>query len=57
MSRLTEADRERAEIRRRLATAGVAVLAIFAVGVIGYMIIGHGKHRFLDQHLTVTFSD
>jgi voltage-gated potassium channel len=54
MSRLTEADRQLAEVRRRLTTAGLAVLAIFAVGVVGYMLIGHGKHRFLDSlYMTV----
>ena len=31
MNRLTEADRQLAEVRRRLTTAGIAVLAIFAV--------------------------
>ena len=54
MSRLTDADRQLAEVKRRLATAGLAVLAIFAVGVIGYTIIGHGRHRFLDSlYMTV----
>ena len=54
MNRLTEADRQLAEVRRRLTTAGMAVLAIFAVGVAGYTIIGHGKHRFLDSlYMTV----
>jgi voltage-gated potassium channel len=54
MHRLTEADRQLAEVRRRLTTAGVAVLALFAVGVAGYSIIGHGKHRFLDSlYMTV----
>jgi hypothetical protein len=45
MSRVTEADRQLAEVKQRLATAGLAVLAIFAVGVIGYTIIDHGQHR------------
>jgi len=54
MNRLTEADRQLADVKRRLATAGIAVLAIFAVGVVGYMIIGQGKHRFLDSlYMTV----
>jgi voltage-gated potassium channel len=54
MSRLTDADRQLAEVRRRLATAGLAVLALFAVGVIGYSIIGHGSHRLLDSlYMTV----
>lgn len=54
MNRLTEADRQLAEVRRRLTTAGIAVLAVFAVGVAGYTIIGHGKHRFLDSlYMTV----
>ena len=54
MNRLTEADRQLAEVRRRLTTAGLAVLAVFAVGVAGYTIIGHGKHRFLDSlYMTV----
>ena len=54
MNRLTEADRQLAEVRRRLTTAGMAVLAVFAVGVAGYMVIGHGKHRFLDSlYMTV----
>ncbi len=42
------------EIRRRLATAGIAVLVVFAVGVIGYTIIDHGPHRILDSlYMTV----
>jgi voltage-gated potassium channel len=42
------------EIRRRLVTAGIAVLVVFAVGVIGYMIIGRGTHRLLDSlYMTV----
>jgi voltage-gated potassium channel len=54
MSRLTEADRQLSEVRRRLTTAGLAVLALFAVGVLGYSIIGHGKHRLLDSlYMTV----
>ncbi len=54
MNRLTEADRQLADVKRRLATAGIAVLAVFAVGVVGYTIIGHGKHRFLDSlYMTV----
>jgi voltage-gated potassium channel len=54
MSRLTEADRQLAEVKQRLATAGLAVLAIFAIGVIGYTIIDHGQHRFLDAlYMTV----
>ncbi|HXY69613.1 MAG TPA: NAD-binding protein [Gemmatimonadales bacterium] len=54
MNRVTEADRQLAEVRRRLTTAGIAVLAVFAVGVAGYMVIGHGKHRFLDSlYMTV----
>jgi voltage-gated potassium channel len=54
MSRLTEADRQLAEVKRRLATAGLAVLTVFAVGVVGYTIIGHGRHRFLDSlYMTV----
>ena len=54
MNRLTEADRQLAEVRRRLTTAGLAVLAVFAVGVVGYSIIGHGKHRLLDSlYMTV----
>ncbi len=54
MSRLTEADRQLAEVKRRLSTAGVAVLAVFAVGVVGYTIIGHGRHRLLDSlYMTV----
>ncbi len=54
MNRLTEADRQLADVKRRLATAAVAVLAVFAVGVVGYTIIGHGKHRFLDSlYMTV----
>jgi voltage-gated potassium channel len=54
MNRLTEADRQLAEVRRRLTTAGIAVLAVFAVGVAGYTVIGHGKHRLLDSlYMTV----
>jgi voltage-gated potassium channel len=54
MSRQTDADRQLAEVKQRLATAGLAVLAIFAIGVIGYTIIGHGEHRFLDAvYMTV----
>jgi voltage-gated potassium channel len=54
MNRLTEADRQLADVKRRLTTAAVAVLAVFAVGVAGYSIIGHGKHRFLDSlYMTV----
>jgi voltage-gated potassium channel len=54
MSRLTEADQQLAEVKRRLATAGLAVLAVFAVGVIGYSIIDHGQHRILDAlYMTV----
>jgi len=54
MSRVTEADRQLAEVKQRLATAGLAVLAIFAVGVIGYTIIDHGQHRLLDAlYMTV----
>ena len=54
MSRLTEADRQFAEVKQRLATAGLALLAVFAVGVIGYTIIDHGKHRLLDAlYMTV----
>jgi len=54
MRRVTEADRQLAEVRRRLTIAGVAVLALFAVGVAGYSIIGHGRHRFLDSlYMTV----
>ncbi len=42
------------EIRRRLVTAGLAVLVVFAVGVIGYTLIGRGQHRFLDSlYMTV----
>jgi len=47
-------DQVLADIRHRLLTAGLAVLAVFAVGVIGYTIIGHGTHRFLDSlYMTV----
>ncbi len=54
MSRLTEADRQLAEVKQRLATAGLAVLAIFAVGVVGYTIIDKGQHRLLDAlYMTV----
>ncbi|HVO35348.1 MAG TPA: NAD-binding protein [Gemmatimonadales bacterium] len=54
MSRLTDADRQFAEVKQRLATAGLALLAIFAVGVIGYTIIDHGQHRLLDAlYMTV----
>jgi voltage-gated potassium channel len=54
MSRVTDADRQLAEVKRRLTTAGLAVLAVFAVGVVGYTIIGHGRHRFLDSlYMTV----
>ncbi len=54
MNRLTEADRQLAEVRRRLTTAGIAVLAVFAIGVAGYTVIGHGKHRLLDSlYMTV----
>jgi len=54
MSRLTEADQQLAEVKRRLATAGLAVLAVFAIGVIGYTIIGRGEHRVLDAlYMTV----
>ena len=54
MNRLTEADRQLAEVRRRLTTAGLAVLAVFAVGIVGYTVIGHGKHRLLDSlYMTV----
>jgi voltage-gated potassium channel len=54
MSRVTEADRQLAEVKQRLATAGLAVLAIFAVGVIGYTIIDRGQHRLLDAlYMTV----
>ncbi len=52
--RVIEADRQLAEVKRRLTTAGLAVLAVFAVGVTGYTIIGHGRHRFLDSlYMTV----
>ena len=54
MSRLTDADRQLSEVKRRLTTAGLAVLALFAVGVMGYSIIGHGRHRLLDSlYMTV----
>ncbi len=54
MSRLTDADRELAQVKRRLATAGLAVLAVFAIGVLGYTIIDEGQHRFLDAlYMTV----
>ena len=54
MTRLTDADRQLAEVKQRLATAGLAVLAIFAIGVIGYTVIDHGQHRFLDAlYMTV----
>ena len=54
MSRLTEADRQLAEVKKRLVTAGIAVLAVFAVGVTGYVIIDHGAHRFVDSlYMTV----
>ena len=43
-----------AEIRRRLLTAGVAVLVVFAVGVCGYWVIDRGEHRLLDSlYMTV----
>ncbi len=52
--RVTEADRQLADVKRRLVTAALAVLAVFAVGVTGYSLIGHGKHRFLDSlYMTV----
>jgi len=42
------------EIRSRLLTAGLAVLGVFAVGVIGYMLIDRGEHRLLDSlYMTV----
>jgi voltage-gated potassium channel len=42
------------EIRRRLFTAGGAVLVLFAVGVTGYMLIDTGQHRLLDSlYMTV----
>jgi voltage-gated potassium channel len=54
MGRITEADRQLADVKRRLTTAAGAVLAVFAVGVVGYTIIAHGRHRFLDSlYMTV----
>ncbi len=54
MSRLTDADRQLAEVKQRLATAGLAVLTVFAVGVVGYTLIDHGQHRLLDAlYMTV----
>jgi len=47
-------DQVLAEIRRRLLTAGGAVLVILGVGVSGYWIIGGGEHRLLDSlYMTV----
>lgn len=43
-----------AEIRRRLLTAGAAVLVVFGVGAAGYWLIGGGEHRLLDSlYMTV----
>lgn len=54
MPALTKADEQLAEVRRRLLTAAAGTLIVFVVGVIGYMIIGRGEHRFLDSlYMTV----
>jgi voltage-gated potassium channel len=50
----TREDQALSEVRRRLVTAAVAVIVVFAVGVIGYTIISKGQHRFLDAlYMTV----
>jgi voltage-gated potassium channel len=54
MSTAQQDDQVLVEIRRRLATAGIAVLAIFAVGVSGYYVIARGPYRLLDSlYMTV----
>ena len=54
MNTAQQDDQVLAEIRRRLLTAGGAVLVVFAVGVAGYMLIDRGEHRFLDSlYMTV----
>jgi len=47
-------DRQLAQMRRQLVTAGIAMLVVSAVGVIGYSIIDHGEHRLIDAlYMTV----
>ena len=54
MSAAQQDDQVLVEIRRRLVTAGIAVLVVLAVGVAGYMVIARGPHRFLDSlYMTV----
>jgi voltage-gated potassium channel len=54
MTTAQQDDQVLVEIRRRLVTAGIAVLAVFAVGVVGYTVIGRGEHRLLDSlYMTV----
>ncbi len=54
MSTTHKDDQVLVEIRRRLFTAGAAVLVLLAVGVTGYMLIDTGQHRFLDSlYMTV----
>ena len=48
------ADQQLAENRRRLLIAAVASLVVFAVGVVGYVIIDQGQHSFIDAlYMTV----
>jgi len=54
MNTAQQDDQVLAEIRRRLFTAGVAVLVVFGIGAAGYWIIGRGEHRLLDSiYMTV----
>lgn len=54
MSQPQHSDQQLAETRRRLLTAAAATLLVFTVGVVGYLIIGRGEHRFLDSlYMTV----
>jgi len=47
-------DQVLAEIRSRLLTAGGLVVVVVAVGVVGYWLIGGGRHRLLDAlYMTV----
>jgi voltage-gated potassium channel len=54
MSAAQQDDQVLVEIRRRLATAGIAVLVVVVAGVIGFLFVARGPHRFLDSlYMTV----
>lgn len=54
MTRTQQADQQLLEIRSRLRNAALATIIVFTVGVTGYEIIGHGRHRLIDAlYMTV----